>query len=330
MKSKRIHLSIAIILFLSVSTISSTVCAADWSSVSLDNDVFVANDSGYTNGLYVSWFDVGRNSGEKPQPLWPVRLLLWSLPDEATDYTVNAHTIGQMMVTPDDITLEDPDPNDIPYSGLLFYANCYMKIYPGHVDTVTTSLGVIGPASGAEQSQKLAHRLTGDDEPKGWDKQLKNEPVFQFARGRTWRGWVSGEGAGSMDILFTSDIKIGTLESSIGGSVMFRYGRGLSVSYPTAVLRSNRAANPLAIENGWYFYLGLGVRYYGNLIFTDGNTFQDSRSVDLDPTQIGAVAGISYSWDSFSLTLAVEDQTLFEDRYEGLSRYGTLTAAWRI
>jgi hypothetical protein len=310
--------------------ISSVAHAADWVSVTWDNDMFVGSDDGYTNGLFVSWFDVGLDSKKNPEPTYLVRPLLWSLSGKKPAYTINAQTIAQMMVTPDDITSETPDPDDIPYAGLLLYSNSHLKVYDDFADLIGTTLGVVGPASGAEQTQKFIHERLGSDEPKGWDSQLKNELIFQFARARTWRAWVSDGGRGKTDILLTSDFNVGTIESSVGSSVMFRYGTDLSRSFVTTAFRSNRISNPIAVDGGWYVYFGVGARYYRNLIFVDGNTYRDSPSVDLDSTQTGVSAGISYSWDTASLTLAVEDLTFFEDRYKGIARYGTLTFAWRI
>jgi hypothetical protein len=38
------------------------------------------------------------------------------------------------------------------------------------------TVGVVGPASFAEQTQKRIHEIVNADEPRGWNTQLKNEP----------------------------------------------------------------------------------------------------------------------------------------------------------
>ncbi len=78
----------------------------EWASFTMDNDIFVGNDNGYTNRLYVSWID-GRE-GEKPEPGLLARAMMWSLPDNGSSAIGwDIKTIGQTMVTPEDIE-KDP------------------------------------------------------------------------------------------------------------------------------------------------------------------------------------------------------------------------------
>jgi lipid A 3-O-deacylase len=303
--------------------------AVDWISFTWDNDMFIGSDDGYTSGLFGTWFDVGRNSGKAPEPSFLVAPLLWSLDDTEPLRTVNANTIGHMMVTPADITRSIPDPNDVPYSGLLYYVNSHLRIYENHADKISTTIGFIGPDSGAEAMQEFIHDAIDSDQPNGWDHQLKNELAFRFSRDRTWRIWVNEEQP-NIDILALADINVGTLETSAGAYMMLRYGRGLLLSYPTAGFRHNRSINPLALEGGWNTYLGFGVRYIAHLFYLDGNTFEDGPSVDYERLQAGASFGVAHSWQNAAITLAVEDMFLFDDRHEGVARYATLTFAYKL
>lgn len=316
------------LLTISLLACNSLLAEADYISITMDNDVFVGSDDGYTNGMYYSWYYVAKQPNTLPEPSALVKPLRWSLPDERPAAAVNAYSLGQAMVTPADITTENPDPNDLPYAGLLALTNSYLMIYDNYTDKISTTIGIVGPESGAAATQKFVHEVIDSDKPRGWDSQLDNEVVFQFSRARIWRNWVSE--SGNIDVLTAADISIGTLESFVGGGVMIRTGSGLERSYPSPVFIHSRTTNPLAISGGWFAYLGIGGNYFANQIFTDGNTFRDSPSVELDRTQIGGAAGFSYSWDRLSVTLAVEDLTLFEEQLEGITRFGTFTMAWRM
>lgn len=307
---------------------NSSFAEADYISLTMDNDLFVGSDDGYTNGMYYSWYYVDKQPMALPEPGVLVKPLLWSLPDQTAKAAVNAYSLGQAMVTPEDITTENPDPNDLPYSGLLALTNSYLLINDHYADKISTSLGIVGPESGAAATQKFVHEVIDSDKPRGWDSQLDNELVFQFSRSRIWRSWVSE--SGNIDVLTAAEISIGTLESVVGSGAMIRTGSGLERSYPSPAFINSRTTNPLAISGGWFAYLGIGASYVANQIFTDGNTYRDSRSVELDHTQIGGVAGFSYSWDKLSITLAIEDLTLFEEQLEGIARFGTFTVAWRL
>lgn len=304
----------------------------DWVSLTVDNDVLVGNDSGYTNGIYLSVYDVGFEVEALPESdfwVWP---LLWSIPEGRVLGGVNAYTVGQAMNTPSDITVAVPDEDDLPYSALLFLNNSYLVANDRYADKISTTIGIVGPAAFGEETQKFVHELIDSDEPKGWDTQLENELVFQLSRARIVRSWVSG--SGNADLLSSADLRLGTIESSVNGGLMLRYGRGLVDSFATPLFNDSRTSNPAAIEGGWYIYAGAEAGYMFNQIFTDGNTFRDSRSIDYDRESIGVTMGIAYSWQNCSLTFAVNDLNIIQsgdesEELEDLTRFGTLTFAWR-
>ncbi len=304
---------------------------ADWSSVTIDNDLFVGSDNGYTNGIYYSWFDTPANDSAVPGIL--ARSMLWSFSeDEPVGLEVSIKTIGQTMISPDNITLENPPlpPDDLPYAGLLFYSDTYIKYYQKSAEKISVTIGVIGKYSFAENSQKLVHGITGSDQPEGWVTQLDDEVVFQFSHARVWKSWSSD--SDRADILLGTGAALGTISSSIGAAVMFRYGSQLNRTFATALLVNSRTTNPVAIDSGWYLFAGAEASYVVNQIFLDGNTFDDDESIDYDGKQLGVTFGLAYSWQNLSLTFAINDLNLNKsgsDPTVEYSEYGTFTLAWR-
>jgi hypothetical protein len=162
----------------------------EWVSFTMDNDTFVGNDNGYTNGIYVSWFDTPEG---KPADIgFLAQAMKWSLPDSGSSgIGFDIKTIGQTMITPDDIE-EDPPilpPDDLPYGGLLFYADTFVQIHQTVADSISVTIGVVGEPSLAEDTQKFVHDVISSDEPCCWDEQLDDEVVFQVSRGRVWKTW---------------------------------------------------------------------------------------------------------------------------------------------
>ena len=309
-----------------------TLAEVDWWSFTLDNDLFVGTDDGYTNGLYLSWYDTPDNS--QPDPGFLANWMMWAMPDDDRKPTaeIAVGSLGQTMITPEDITLEDPPlpPDDLPYAGLLFYNDSYVRAYRDRADRVSTVIGVVGEYSFAEQTQKFVHEITGSDEPMGWDTQLDDELVFQFGMGSTWRSWVSA--GGNADLLLGADAAIGTISSNLGVSAMFRYGDGLARNFSNVVMISQRASNPVAVNGGWYLFGGIGARYLANQIFLDGNTYDDdAESVDYDAGTVPVMLGIAYSWQGLSLSFAINDLNAVEsdgnDAASDYSRYGSFTLA---
>lgn len=332
---RAINTSLCHVLLLAGLLIGSSSVHADfdWVSMTIDNDLFLNTDNGYTNGLYISLFETGESDNTTVEADFWVSPLMWSLPQDSHRETINAYMIGQTMVTPSDITIADPGPNEIPYSALLAFTNSYVTLNEHVADQVSTTIGLIGPAALGEEAQKFVHRIIGSDEPLGWDTQLKNEIVFQFSRARAWRSWVSG--SNHFDLIHNAELNIGTIASDINAGATLRYGRGLKESYVTTLFNNSRMVNPSAINRGWYLYSRVQVGYLFNQIFTDGNTFRDSRSIDYDRKFIELSTGFAYSWNAYSLSVAFTDANILqsgteEKTLENLTQYGTITVAWQL
>ncbi|MCH2158100.1 MAG: lipid A deacylase LpxR family protein [Oleiphilaceae bacterium] len=307
--------------------------AFDWIAVTLDNDLFVGNDNGYTNGFYVTALDLSDNKGYVPANdfwVWP---LLWTLGDSEVEGAVNVYSIGQTLLSPSDITIEVPAENELPYAGLLTFSNTYLTANVNTADRISTTIGIIGPWALGEETQKTVHKAIGADEPQGWDTQLENELVFQFHRSRAWRQLHFNDGR--TDIITAASIEAGTISSSVEGMIALRFGQELERSFPTTLLSSSRLSNPVAANQGWFFYLGLNTGYLFNRIFTNGNTFRNSRSIPYDKEYLGASAGLTLAYQNWAFTMAFSDSNIIansrdDEALENLTRFGTFTIAWRI
>jgi len=299
---------------------------SNWFAVTIDNDLLVGNDNGYTNGIYFSWFEVG-DKNERHIPHWLVAPLSWSLDVESTKKSIHAYSIGQIMVTPEDITIETPPLNEMPYSGALLFNYTYIGVEAAHADSVGTVIGIVGPSSGAEATQTWVHDLVGSEEPQGWDTQLQDEFVFQLSRARLWRTWNASDDR--MDLLVLGEAGLGTLSSFVASAMLFRWGDDLSRTFATPLLINTRSANPAAIKGGWYFFAGTRFEYIFNAIYTDGNTYRDSRSIDYDQSQIGLTTGLAYSWENVLITFALYESNTSDEATRDISRFGTLTIGWQ-
>lgn len=301
----------------------------DWFTFTLDNDVFVGKDNGYTNGVYFSLIDTPNDKTLPTASFW-VSPLVWSFPDNSPRATVNSYSFSQALLSPSDITISNPGPNELPYSALLSFTNTFISIDKDIADAASTQIGIIGPWALGKPTQKQVHKLVGADDPKGWDTQLENEIAFQLTRARAWRSWASEDNR--IDIVTQAELNLGTINSSIKAGAQIRLGEALSKSYATTLLSASRTANPIATRSHWFVYAGLELGYVFNQIFADGNTFRNSRSIDYDPEMLGATLGITKAWQNWSLSFAIVDNNLIEkgqqeDALENLTRFGTLTIA---
>lgn len=322
----------AVYFFILVFMLGEARADTDWAAMIWHNDVFLDKDGGgYTNGLYVTWYDLSDTEPEEFGAPWLTRPLMgWLIDDEGEDFAVSSHTIGQAMMTPKNIKKAVPDPNDAPYAGLLFWRSGYIRMEDDIADKLSVTLGIVGPSSGAEAVQRFVHKVVGANEPMGWDYQIKNEPVGQIKRARVWRYGANFNDGYQTDILLLGEGAVGNLETSVGASVIARYGKDLKRSFGTASQTVGRVSNPMAIGRGWNIYVGAGASLVYNQIFISGSGIRSGQEADLRSEQLAGFGGISYSWDNLSLTASFISNTPLDENSTARQRFGALAVAWRL
>lgn len=244
-----------------------------------ENDIFAGSDRNYTNGVRAEWL-----STPDDIPDWVVDAAR-AFPLFPEDGTFRAsYAIGQSMYTPSDITLEDPPEDDRPYAGFLYGSIGLIAENGQQLDQLELTVGIVGPASGAAETQKAVHELIGAPEPEGWDTQLKNEPAAVLTYQRSWRGLLSRTDSGyGFDVTPHAGAAIGNVYTYANAGVTLRAGKNLLLDYgPPRIKPSISGSGFFVPYDGvsWYFFAGIEGRAVAHNIFLDGNTFKDSRSVD--------------------------------------------------
>lgn len=244
----------------------------------LENDLFVDRDRHYTNGVRLSWL-----TAPGDEPPW-IQDAARALPmfAEANDIRVE-FALGQSMFTPNDTRRMVPDPADRPYAGWL-YGNIGVVAETGRrLDQLALGIGVIGPLSLAEQTQKFVHDVRGFRKPKGWDAQLKNEPTVQMTWQTSWRALASGPFLGfQVDATPHGGLAVGNVFDYVNAGLTFRLGQYLPDDFgPPRVEPSLPGSGFFKSDGfGWYLFAGVDGRAVARNMFLDGNTFRGGPDVD--------------------------------------------------
>lgn len=290
---------ILIVLLAPLQSNSAELVSHDFFTFTFENDFFVAEDDGYTNGMGVS-FGHGpfKNFSDEHMPDWlywlSKNLYISTMPGKSRGI---AHSIFQAMQTPQDLTQTDLINDDVPYVGMLGW-RCNLHAWDDQIsDQLSISLGFVGPVSMAEKTQKLVHAAFGADNPKGWDNQIQNEPVFNVEAQRAWTLYRESSDNLQYDILGLLSAGFGTIESSTSAELAIRWGSNILAGFPTFSLQADRQINPLSLskKNDYYYFAGIGVSYVLNDILIDGNTFSDSHSLPLKHFSNEVSAGLVWS-----------------------------------
>jgi hypothetical protein len=250
----------------------------------LENDLFYDTDRRYTNGVRLTYL-----TPKGGEPAWLHDAFL-SLPmfNPATDIRVE-YGLGQSMYTASDKLQANPPLDDRPYAGWLYgsvgvVANTEQGDGRRVLDQLQFSLGVVGPASLAHQTQDFIHGIVNSPRAQGWDTQLKNEPALQAIYQRSWQSAPLTLPAGfAVDATPHAGVALGNVFDFVNTGAMLRFGQNLPVDYGSPRVQPSLPGSGYfepVDDFGWYLFGGFDGRAVARNIFLDGNTFATSRSVD--------------------------------------------------
>jgi len=324
------RLGIVFLVFLSQPMIAADgILTFTW-----ENDMFSNNDGQYTNGI---GFNYAHPLGSRFKEDFTPSPIYWLLKD--SDFANEAgkrrgiyHQLGQAMFTPEDINTSTLIEDDRPYAGLLLWSTTLVSFDNSLSDRWTFSLGLVGPDAFAKDVQTQFHKMTGSDEPLGWDNQLSNEPVFKIERGMLFRALeLEVNPSFGMDFLTFGSIGVGTLSSDAKAGISVRIGHSLDQTYPMFSSFPVRNPNYLSGRSShWQIFASRAKSYVNNDITLDGNNFTNSHSVDIINDRMFSVLGVSIGFQSWSIMLSYQESSkTFETQTEE-TNYGALSisAIW--
>jgi hypothetical protein len=293
-----------------------------------ENDKFAGTDCDYTNGVRFAWL-----SAEENMPAWS-RNVADNLPLAPQGHKRISVALGQSMFAPEDLKSSALVPNEQPYAGWLYGSVGMVSDTGKTLDNVMLTLGVVGPLSGAEQTQKFIHRLTDSQDPKGWDNQLENEPGIILTYERKWRGIIEASPFGiGADVTPHVGVNLGNINTDASVGATLRLGYDLPADYGPPRIRPSLPGSDFFVpaENaGGYLFATIGERAVARNIFLDGNTFRDGPSVDkknfVDSLQVGVAATYAQTRISYTQVFMSKEYKTQEDG----SKFGVLTVSYRF
>ncbi|MCL1057682.1 lipid A deacylase LpxR family protein [Shewanella gelidimarina] len=282
-----------------------------WGQFIFENDAFGVlepTDDGYSNGVGYAWGKAPiANFDDIDMPDWVRWTSDWTYINQADrgQYTLS-YAILQGMFTPSDLEDSQLIPDDRPYAGVLLWQVKLRQFEDNVATSLLLDVGVVGPASLAEQTQSIIHGMIGAKDPQGWDNQIDNEPVFRVQSEYLYRfAQLALSNSVATDVSFYTQAGIGNLRSDAGFGLTFRVGSGLDETYASINPTASHSANPYAYMSdrgfNWMLFMSAYGRYVLNDITIDGNTFKDSHSVELIHEQGQLSMGFAMRWGSWGI-----------------------------
>jgi len=301
----------------------------DWTfNLIEENDSLLHGDKHYTQGLYVSLFAAQHESEDR----WFDRLRSVAdaimLPAEGGRLYFGGF-LGQSIFTPEDKRLNPPDPADRPYAAWLYGGASLYRETDHTLDRATLAVGLVGPGAGGRKVQNDWHSAFGFNKAEGWSSQLKNEPGIIVSEERKWR-LATALGPFETDLLPEINVSLGNIFTYAGAGGVIRFGQRLRADWGQPrvqpALSGSEFVNRAALRDGpaWYVFVGGEGRAVARNIFIDGNTWEDSRSVDRKPLVADFTAGAAIVADWARLGASFTHRTEEFDGQHGADEFVAL------
>lgn len=298
-------------------------------NVMLENDIFANTDQHYTNGVRFSYLSAEDDV--------PDTIENYANQMPFFDNTGNkrfSFALGQSMFTPRDITTPNLIQRDRPYAGWLYATAGLISDHDDRLDNLQFTIGMVGPASLAKETQKFVHDHIAADDPKGWHHQLKNEPGFILTYERSWRNLYENTPFGwGVDITPHAGFSLGNIFTHAAAGATVRFGQDLPADYGPVRIRPSLPGSDFFIPTkdfSWYLFAGVEGRAVARNIFLDGNTFTNSHHVEKETFTGDAQMGLSM----IIFDTRVSYTHIFRGKeYEtqGVNdQFGALTVSWRF
>lgn len=296
-------------------------------SIQLENDLWGSGDDRfYTHGTEISY------ATTDTAPSYLSELADW-LPFHRTGGdSIHGFSVGQTIFTPEDIQRETLIEDDRPYAGWLYWEAGIAHVYQDdgdrqRINGLVLTLGIVGPASGAEPVQRTIHKLVDADIPQGWDHQLHNELGVNLTYIRKWRRLFKSESRRSFEVSHHGGFALGNVYTYASAGLMLRWGTGLRNDIGPPSINPGFPGVPAfrpGPETNWYLYAGVEGRAMARNIFLDGNSFRDSHSVDKE-TFVGDLQfGFAFHYRDMRIAISnLQRSREFEGQSEP-ERYGAI------
>ena len=284
-------------------------------------------DRNYVNGLRLGW--TSPTDTLVPGFLADMGHVLWGDGQQRI-----AFDLTQSIFTPSDTQDVRPNPHDRPYAGVLTGNFTLLQDSDTWRSVLGLQVGLVGPGAGGEQIQNGFHDLIGQGHNAGWGYQIHNEPVVELLSQRVWRLPIAQFSGLETDALPDLEVGAGNLRVyGLTGAVV-RIGQGLNSDFGVARVRPGMTGSDAFTPTRpfvWYVFTGLDGQVVTHDITLNGNTFENSAHVSIQPFVAEAELGFAIMFRGLRLSYTQVIQTQeFHGQHGGLHQLGSLALSARF
>ncbi len=242
-------------------------------------------DRHYTHGFKVTY--LGLEHGLTNGTSWLQKNSTWGIEPAAGNL---GFVFGQNMFTPENILNPNPIRTDRPYAGWLYAGLVYQRRSEraanfAVMENFEINLGLVGPDSNADDTQKLIHRWRfPEDIPAGWKNQVHDEPGLVLKYARLWRLSPTPGTARFFDVIPRTGFELGNVAIFATVGATARVGFNLPDDFGVQFIDSPASVSGRVSrrECGFsiYAFAGMDGRAVLHDLTLDGNSFRSSARVE--------------------------------------------------
>jgi lipid A 3-O-deacylase len=303
-----------------------------------ENDVFTGTDQDYSNGLKLGWSKPYTSNASDERSF--TDKVIEKLPgvNNPDAQRVSFFALGQNIYTPKDTKTSDLIEDDRPYAGLSYVSFGIHSDQGRQRCLWEFELGVVGPWSLAEETQNAVHDAIKTSRAAGWEHQLNNEPALGAVFETKWRlGRLNLGDAFGLELISHMGGCAGNIAvyANAGGEV--RFGWHLPDNFGTCPIRPGCDVGNLVDikgqpvqKNRWstHFFVAVDCKAVLHDIFLDGNTFQESHSVDKEPFVADLMTGVAIQFKSLQLSYAYIHRTKEFEQQDSSHAFGAVKVSY--
>ncbi len=279
-------------------------------SVFLENDVVDGQDRHYTNGssfMYLSNNDTNDSSKDNS-----FLNLISKIPtfNNNTKYQTLGLNYSQFAFTPSDLEKKEKIVGDLPYAGVIAIDFILYQWEEDFFHEYMLTLGAVGPSTNTDNFQKAYHQVSGNKDPKGWNNQLEDDFLYNFAYSYGFKMLKYDFSYGKMDVTNNLRLDVGNFNRAALVSSSIRYGNKYPNNFNTVGRFIGANENKLlnldsktTKDFAWAISYGLGYVYTDYFYVND---YDKSYELDKIKDTVMQVISLDTYFDSFVVTFTLK------------------------
>jgi hypothetical protein len=303
-----------------------------------ENDAFTGTDRNYTNGFKLTWAKAYTQERETSGGL--TKWMMDHLPfiNEPQARRGMSISIGQNIYTPEDTQVIELIEDDRPYAGFSYLSFGFVSQNGRRRNVWEIDIGIVGPLSQAQTVQDFVHDRLDFERAEGWDNQLGNEIALEAICESKWRLWRTSQWHGiGFDLIPHLGGRLGNVAIYANTGLEMRLGWYVPRDFGSCPIRpgcdigdANKgvAHDYSQSKYGVHGFASVDGRFVLRDIFLDGNTFQQSHSVDKEPYVVDLMAGLAMRFGSLQISYAYTLRTREFKQQEKSHNFGAFNLTY--